>query len=119
MTAPDAQLPIEGANLYGKPRRVEAALRAAVEAADLDDVDAGGGALAVELARAVDVASGRQDPYGVAAAARELREQLTRLGMDPASRKDGTPNGGVNWLDMLGPTVDDAARDPAPPVRNP
>lgn len=74
--------------------RVELAVAAAVEAAALAAVDGGAGALAVECARAVDVASVRQDPYGVAAAGRELREQLARLLLDPASRAGG-PSGDV------------------------
>lgn len=109
-------LDLGGANLYGKPRRVEQATARAVEAARLDDVDQAGAALAVELARAVDVASTRKDPYGVATAARELRETLTRLRLDPASRESTGTNGDLSWLDALGPTVPEPDR---PSVRNP
>lgn len=70
-------------------RHVERAVAASVEAAQLDDRDKGLAALAVETARAVDVASRRLDPYGVAAAARELRETLIRLRLDPVSRDGG------------------------------
>lgn len=108
-------LDLGGANLYGKPRRVEQATARAVEAARLDDVDQAGAALAVELARAVDVASTRKDPYGVATAARELRETLTRLRLDPASRESTGTNGDLSWLDALGPTVPEPDR---PSVRD-
>lgn len=81
-------------------RDVERAVRASVEAAGLAEVDQGGGALAVACARAVDVANRRLDPYGVAAAARELREQLIRLRLDPASRDDGS-GGDVDWFRRL------------------
>ena len=120
MSAPDkgaqGALDLGGADLYGKVRRVEQATLDAVEAAGLDDVDKAGAALAVELARAVDVASGRKDPYGVATAARELRETLTRLRLDPASRESSGTHGDLSWLDALGPTVPEpdrsALRDP-------
>lgn len=70
--------------------RVETATLAAVDAAQLDARDAAAAALAVELARAVDLAAlGRSPTYAVSTAARELRECLTRLQLDPASR--GTP----------------------------
>lgn len=65
---------------------LQTAVAAAVKAASLDDRDAGMAALAVSCARAVDLAHGRRDPYAVATAARELRETLIRLRLDPASR---------------------------------
>lgn len=74
--------------------RVEQQVAAAVKAAALAPVDAGAAALAVESARAVDVASVRQDPYGVAAAGRELAAQLAALKLTPASREGG-PTGDV------------------------
>lgn len=74
--------------------RVEEAVARSVAAAALAAVDEGAGALAIEAARAVDLASHRRDPYGVAAAARELREQLARVLLDPASRQGG-PSGDV------------------------
>lgn len=113
-TPPQDALDLGGADLYGRVRRVEQAVADSIEAANLDDRDKGAAALARELARAVDVASGRNDPYGVAQAANPLREQLARLNLDPASREDNTPNGG-SWLDALGPTVP----EPAPPLRDP
>ena len=119
MSGPDkaaqGALDLGGANLYGKPRRVEQATEAAVKAARLDDVDQAAAALAVELGRAVDVASTRKDPYGVATAARELRETLTRLRLDPASRESTGTNGDLSWLDALGPTVPEPDR---PSVRD-
>lgn len=66
-------------------RPVEAAVAKSIDKAELSDLYAGAGALAVAIARAVDVSVYRKDPYGVAAAARELREQLIRLRLDPAS----------------------------------
>lgn len=93
----------------GKPRRVEQAVAASVAAATLDAKDAGAAALAVELARAVDVASMRNDPYGIAQAATPLREQLIRLKLDPASRGD-TANDFAAWLDGL----DDHPEKPHP-----
>lgn len=95
--------------------RVERAFKAAVDAAtrdgDLDAVDSGLAGLAVELARAVDVASRKSDPYGVAAAGRELREVAARLRLDPTAR------GGMT-SDALGDFLRDLA-DPDPgEVRN-
>lgn len=103
---PPPELPGLGPDVgLGKPRRVERAVRASTEAAQLDTRDAAAAALAAELGRAVDVASMRNDPYGVAAAARELREQLTRLRLDPAARGDNAHDFAA-WLDQLD---DDAA----------
>ena len=76
-----------------RKRRVELATEKAIRAAGLEATDAAAAALAKTLARAVDDASeskdGRADPYGIAAAARELREVLGRLQLDPASRGPG------------------------------
>lgn len=127
MNAPDrgeqAALDLGDGDLYGKARRVERAVRQSVDAAlaadKLDrELDAGAAALAVELARAVDVAAGRKDPYGVEAAGRGLRDQLMRLRLDPESRKADT-NGAASWLDALGPDAPEPSytplRDPAQP----
>lgn len=73
---------------------MEAACKAATTAAGLGTVDAAAVQLAVELGRAVDLGNARRDPYAVAAAGRELREQLARLKLDPASREGG-PAGDV------------------------
>lgn len=67
--------------------RVERATLESVRAAGLESTDAAAAALAVELARAVDVAAtGRSPAYAVSTAARELRECLIRLRLDPTSR---------------------------------
>lgn len=81
-----AMLDTGGADLYGPVRRVERACQAAVAAAALDPVDQAAAALAIELGRAVDIASRRPDPYGVAMAGRELAAVLARLRLDPVSR---------------------------------
>lgn len=74
----------------------------AIEHAMLDDRDKGMGALAVACARAVDLAHFRRDPYAVASAARELRETLARLRMDPASRMGNDAGQVGSWLEALG-----------------
>lgn len=84
----------------GKPGAVVEATRGSVAAAlDLGMVDAkldaALGVLAVEVARAVDVAARRSDPYGVTTAARELRSILARLGLDPAARQDANNDNGL------------------------
>ena len=108
------QLDLGDADLYGKARRVERAVRQSVDAAQLDKLDAGAAALAVELARAVDVASGRKDPYGVEAAGRGLREQLVRLRLDPEARHQESGNDGISsWLDQLGPDAPGGVDGPA------
>lgn len=84
----------------GPRRRVERAVEESLGAAKLTAIDRAAGALAQELARAVDVASVRNDPYGVSAAGRELREQLIRLRLDPVSRGE-TEDAFGKWLDSL------------------
>jgi predicted RNA-binding Zn ribbon-like protein len=49
-------------------------------------LDGGLASLARGLARAADVAEQAKNPWAMAAVARELRETLTRLRLDPASR---------------------------------
>jgi hypothetical protein len=61
---------------------------AAIVAAELDDRDKG-------------MAHYRRDPYAVAAAARELRETLVRLRMDPASRLGNDAGQVETWLESL------------------
>lgn len=81
---------------------VARAIDAAVEADVLDPaLDQGAAALAVSLARAVDL--GARDPYAVAAAGRELSALLARLRLDPESRDPERGAGGVageaaRWL---------------------
>jgi hypothetical protein len=67
--------------------RVEAAVRRAVTAAQLEPVDEGAAEAAAMLARGMDLAATvRRDPYAVAAVGKPLMEQLARLGLDPESR---------------------------------
>lgn len=56
----------------------------------LDDLDAALAQLAVEAARAVDFANGSGDPYAFSQPARELRETLARLKLDPTAREGGS-----------------------------
>lgn len=90
MSAPDLSgetLPgLETAGHTGRLGPTERAVRASLADAALDDRDAGAGELAAQCARAVDLAHSRRDPYAVAATARELREQLIRLRLDPVAR---------------------------------
>lgn len=80
----------------------EAAVRRALAGAQLDDRDHGAAELAAQCARAVDVAQNvRRDPYGVAAAGRELREQLIRLRLDPAARLGNDAGELTGWLAKL------------------
>lgn len=85
----------------GKAGPLQAAIARSVAAAQLDDRDEGAGALAVACARAVDLAHYRRDPYAVAAAARELREQLIRLRLDPQARLGADAGGVEKWLEQL------------------
>lgn len=75
--------------------RVEVAVRRSLVGAALDARDEGAGELAASLARAVDLAHNRKDPYAVASCARELRETLLRLRLDPQSRV-GADAGGID-----------------------
>lgn len=93
----------------GRTGALERAVRAAVTAACLDDRDKGAGELAAQMARAVDVAANvRRDPYGVAAAGRELRECLIRLRLDPVARLGNDAGGLQTWLDGLNTADTDA-----------
>lgn len=104
MTGDDTTLPgLDTAGAGGRAGAVRTAVVAAVEAAQLDDRDQGTGALAIACAAAVDLAlTTRRDPYAVASAARELRETLTRLRMDPVSREGNDAGDVQSWLDKLG-----------------
>ena len=98
----DAQLP--GLTVDPGPLgTVGQAVQRSVAAAALDDRDEGAGALAVSLARAVDAGHRRGDPYAVATAGRELREQLQRLRLDPVSRLGNDAGGVTAFLASLGP----------------
>lgn len=86
----------------GRVGPTERAVRASIEGAALDDRDKGAGELAAQCARAVDVAQRvRRDPYAVAAAARELREQLIRLRLDPVARLGNDAGQLQQFLDDL------------------
>lgn len=86
----------------GRMGATEAAVRRSLTAAALDERDKGGAELAAQLARAVDVAQTvRHDPYGVATAGRELREQLTRLRLDPVARLGNDAGAVQAWLGKL------------------
>lgn len=107
--------PLPGLDDVGKgpAGRVQAAVQESIAAANLAALDRGAGALAVELARAVDVGSRRRDPFAVAQAAGPLREQLIRLKLDPAARQDSAHDFAA-WLDSLDtPPADDARGAPA------
>lgn len=91
-------------DLRGSAGPVELAARVTIEAAALDRVDTAAAVLAIELGRAVDIGNRRRDPYAVAAAARELREQLIRLRLDPVSRGEGADDDNAfdRWAASLG-----------------
>lgn len=115
--SPEEQLVLLGpAPTHAPAGRVELAVAKAVDAARLADVDAGAGAVAIELGRSLDVAARRADPWAAAAVSRELREQLSRLRMDPAAREAGVDGELERLLRDLGtPTAgDDADAAPTP-----
>lgn len=85
----------------GRPGHTQEQVQKAIKAAALDDRDLGMAALAEACARAVDLAHGRRDPYAVAAAARELRETLMRLKLDPVAREGNDAGGVEKWLQEL------------------
>lgn len=95
--ADGAQLALYGrAPTQAPAGRCELLVKSSVDAANLDARDHGAACVAVELARALDHAARRADVWAAAAVARELREQLTRLQLDPLSR-DGASAGGDAW----------------------
>lgn len=90
----------------GRIGQTERAVRQALKGAQLDDRDHGAGELAAQMARAVDVAANvRRDPYGVAAAGRELRECLIRLRLDPVARLGNDAGDLGKWLAGLNETT--------------
>lgn len=97
---------IDGLDVPVRQGPVELAVRASVEAAQLDDRDKGAGELAAAAARFVDLAGGRRDPYAGAATVREASLILTRLRLDPESR-DGADAGQIErWLERLAQPTD-------------
>lgn len=95
-------------------RRTAAAIAHAKRGKQLEPVDDGLAALAVELARSVDVASRKPDPYGVAAAGRELREVMSRLKLDPTSRGVSSHDPFAEFLAGLGGAEVGDPADPGP-----
>lgn len=79
----------------------QTAVTQAIEAAALDERDKGMGSLAIACARAVDLAQYRRDPFAIAAAARELRETLVKLRMDPQTRFGADAGQAPEWLTAL------------------
>lgn len=108
---PDEQLAIPLPATRRRVGRVEQAtsraIRAAQAAGELGALHAGAAALARSLARGVDDAETKRDPWARAACSRELRETLAALGLDRASRGElprGTDTGGDafdQWLAQL------------------
>lgn len=98
-------------------RAVSDAIRAGQRAGGVDaKSDAGLSALARELARAVDVAGAKKDPYGTAAVSRELREVLSKLGLTPAARNLGATDAAAAFLESLAtPSAPDQPDPPAAP----
>lgn len=80
---------------------LEAAVRASVAAAALDQRDVAAGELAAMAARFVDLSARRRDPFAGAATVRECREQLVRLRLDPASRQGNDAGEVAAWLERL------------------
>lgn len=80
------------------------AIRAAQTAGELGALHSGAAALARSLARGVDEAEAKRDPWARAACSRELRETLAALGLDRASRGElphgdaGTDDAFLAWL---------------------
>ncbi len=94
-------------------RAVEASVEAARATGRLGLIEVALSALAVEQARAVDLAAGRRDPYAVTQASRALLSILDRLGLAP-SPSAPAPSAEADGLEaflsgLRGPTVGDAA----------
>lgn len=102
-----ADEPLAGLEVaQGKAGHTQLRVQSAIAAAQLDDRDAGMAALAEACARAVDLAHYRRDPYAVASAARELRETLIRLKLDPVSREGADAGNVEKWLAALSETTE-------------
>src|SRR3954471_9206164 len=112
------QLPLPGTEPVRPVGRVEQAvsrsIRAAQRAGELGPLHGGAAGLARSLARGVDDAEHKRDPWARAACSRELRETLAALGLDRASRGElprGTDNSDAfdRWLSQLdAPATGDA-----------
>lgn len=95
-------------------RAVEASITAAQAAGRLGLIEGALSALAVEQARAVDLAAGRRDPYAMTQASRALLSILDRLGLAPAATPAGPAAPADDGLEaflsgLRGPTVGDAS----------
>jgi hypothetical protein len=117
----DAQLALELGTPHPRIGRVEravaTAIRTAQRAGELGAVHAGAAALARSLARGVDEAESKRDPWARAGCSRELRETLASLGLDRASRGElhsGDQDALTRWLAGLD-QLDDAAAPGDPP----
>jgi hypothetical protein len=80
---------------------VERAVRDAIDAGQLEARDGGAAEAAAALARGMDLALGRRDPYAVAAVGKPLGEALARLQLDPVSRDGGTSGQAADPWDKL------------------
>lgn len=93
-------------------RAVESSIAAARDAGRLGAIEFAISALAVEQARALDLAAGRRDPYAMTQASRALLSILDRLGLAPAAAPAApTPGGGeldAFLAGLRGPQVGDA-----------
>lgn len=117
-TRPAGQEPLELEGVeQGRPQgAVEAAVRRAVQAAELEAQDGGAAATAIGLARGLDLALGRRDPYAVAAMGKPLTEQLSRLHLDPEARGKRRPDGPADdpWDRLVDELAGELKRDTAP-----
>lgn len=94
---------------------VTAAIERAGDAGDLDGLDVALSALALKVAKAVDLADARCDTRGVVSASRELQALLGQLGLThpgrgrPASREDRADDVAGFLAELGTPTVGDPA----------
>ena len=97
---------------------VEHAIAAAQDAGELAAADVAMIAVALKVARALDLCDVAGDTRGVVSAARELQNLLTQLGLSPARRapapeppRKATDDGLAGFLAGLGaPTLGDPAQ---------
>jgi hypothetical protein len=77
---------------------VEKSILDAAENDELQMLDAGASALALQLARTVDWCHTNAEPHTLTLASARLSELLTKLKLEPASREPkGGKHGGINW----------------------
>lgn len=105
---PLPELQQSAARQLGTMGPTERAVRSAIAGAQLDDRDAGGAEVACQQARAIDAAQAKGRDYAIAQLSRELREQLMRLRLDPASRLGNDAGEIAGWLQRIAtPTAKD------------